>query len=623
MKFLLASLTTLILGLLLTRAARSMAHRVGFVAAPRRDRWHSKPTALMGGVAIYAAFVVGSVLFLSDWARAFPVLLSASLLFVVGLVDDLSPIKPYKKLIAQLVAAGITVYCGLRLPWTTYAPLNDLLTIFWLVGITNAVNLLDNMDGLAGGVSFIACEFLAVCFFLNGQPGDAMLPLLLGGAVLGFLFYNFNPASIFMGDCGSMFLGFMLGGTALLSNYGRTRNLMSVLLTPMLVLLIPIFDTCLVTVARKLSGRPISQGGRDHTSHRLVALGMSERRAVLMIYVFAVASSLLALMVQWLQTEVLLLLIPGFAVAVVLVGLYIGAVRIYQDEQPPTGWRVIRSFAASPYRRRMAEVLLDVVLVGMAYYGAFLLRWDGNLPPDQMVIFARTLPLVMVLTISCFLFFGVYRRLWDYTDVHDLLGIVKAVGAAGLLTSGGVLAMYKFGVLPKYNSSGPSRASLLLSVLLLLVFVTASRWSFRLIRALIVGRAKAHPEGRPVLIYGTGERAELLLRELITNSAHCYTPCGFVDPDASKAGKMIAGHPIFSLPELPAVISQHKVGDVLLADDATPASQLQDLLDLGVSLKRMSILFEAYTPMPEQLSHSGASDAIPALRPVPPLDAVN
>src|ERR1044072_6955462 len=142
------------------------------------------------------------------------------------------------------------------------------------------------MDGLAGGVSFISCLFLTITFLLNGQMTEAMLPALLGGAVLGFLAFNFSPASIFMGDCGSMFLGFMLSGTALLSATGRFRNLASVLLTPVLILMIPIFDTCMVTITRKLSGRKISQGGRDHTSHRLVALGLSERRAVLVVYLF-------------------------------------------------------------------------------------------------------------------------------------------------------------------------------------------------------------------------------------------------------------------------------------------------------------------------------------------------
>ena len=127
---------------------------------------------------------------------------------------------------------------------------------------------------------------------------EAILPAILGGAALGFLLFNFNPASIFMGDGGSMFLGFTLGGIALLSSYDRTRNVTSVLITPVLIMLIPIFDTSVVAITRKLSGRPLSQGGRDHTSHRLVALGISERRAVLLLYGLAAASGILALLVR-------------------------------------------------------------------------------------------------------------------------------------------------------------------------------------------------------------------------------------------------------------------------------------------------------------------------------------
>src|SRR5205085_6011662 len=309
----LAFVCTFTLGVFLTVLARRAATRLGFVAAPRKDRWHQRPTALMGGVAIYAAFALGYVIFVPDMRASLPVLAGGTLLFATGLVDDRFAIKPHVKLALQLIAAVGVVYSGLHLPWVNYEWVNNFLTIFWLVGITNALNLLDNMDGLAGGIAVISCAFLVVTFLLNGQSAEAVLPALLGGAALGFLVFNFSPATIFMGDCGSMFLGFMLSGTALLANTARFRSLTSVLLTPALILLIPIFDTCMVTITRKLAGRPISQGGRDHTSHRLVALGVSERRAVLLLYLFAALSGALALLVRALDTTVVLALVPVFA----------------------------------------------------------------------------------------------------------------------------------------------------------------------------------------------------------------------------------------------------------------------------------------------------------------------
>src|SRR5262249_5566173 len=140
---------TAALGLFLTFLVRYGAHRFGIVAAPRKDRWHSRPTALMGGVAIYLAFFIGCLGFAPDFPRAYPILVAATILFILGIIDDLRQLKPHTKLVMQMIAASVTVFGGLHLPWTGIEPVNDFITIIWLVGITNAINLLDNMDGLA------------------------------------------------------------------------------------------------------------------------------------------------------------------------------------------------------------------------------------------------------------------------------------------------------------------------------------------------------------------------------------------------------------------------------------------------------------------------------------------
>ena len=320
--------STFLLGLILTFVARFLANKIGAVALPKKDRWHKKPTALLGGVSILLSFLIGYFIFGPKSRTVYLILTSSTFLFFVGLIDDFRKIKPHTKLIAQLIASGFIVYFGLKLPWTSSGALNSLITIIWLVGITNAINLLDNMDGLATGISLIACFFLSVTFLLNGQDSEALLPMLLGGSLLGFLIFNFYPATIFMGDCGSMFLGFMLSGVALLSDYGRSRNLGAILLTPVLILLIPIFDTSMVTITRKLSGRHIRQGGRDHVSHRLVALGLSERRSVFVLYSFAAFSGILALMVRLLHAEELLLLIPALALIILFIGFSLAQIRV-------------------------------------------------------------------------------------------------------------------------------------------------------------------------------------------------------------------------------------------------------------------------------------------------------
>ncbi|MDT7602149.1 MAG: UDP-GlcNAc:undecaprenyl-phosphate/decaprenyl-phosphate GlcNAc-phosphate transferase, partial [Acidobacteriota bacterium] len=237
----------------LTPLVRRLARRFGVVAKPRGDRWHKKPTAMMGGAAIFLTFVVVYLTLLPHTPHGWVVVASSAFLFAVGFLDDLLHIKPYQKLIGQVMGAAVVTYYGLSLPWTQSPPVNMAITVFWLIGITNAINLLDNMDGLASGVAAIASVFLAFSFVANGQMTEALMLAAFAAVLLGFLIYNTNPATIFMGDCGSLFIGFFLSSTALLSAAGgRSRSFLPVLAVPVLILVIPIFDTTFVTVLRQL-----------------------------------------------------------------------------------------------------------------------------------------------------------------------------------------------------------------------------------------------------------------------------------------------------------------------------------------------------------------------------------
>ena len=580
----LISVVAAALGMGFTLVAGRVARLVGMVAIPREDRWHRDSIPLLGGAAIYGGFVVSYLAFSPGLTRGHQILLTGSLLFVTGLVDDAVQLKPYTKLVIQVIAAAILVYLGFHLPWVEYRWANDVLTIFWLVGITNAINLLDNMDGLAGGVTVIACAFLAITLVLNGQAAEAVLPIMLGGAVLGFLVFNFQPASIFMGDCGSMFLGFMLSGMALLSNTQRFSHLTSVLLTPVLILMLPIVDTCIVTVTRKLSGRRVSQGGRDHTSHRLVALGVSERRAVLYLYAFAAASGSLALALRWVDTPVAAALVPSFALTVVLLGFYLGKVRVYESSEQPRGFPLFNALADFAYKRRIFEILLDVGLMSLAYYGAYLIRWDGQLPDEQLVIFLKTLPVVIIVELLFLLVGGMYRGLWHHVGIHDLAVIVKSVLAGAVGSAAAVFVIYGF--------RGPSRGVVLINLLLFLLVISASRVSFRLLSAMLVGRRENHPDARPVLIYGAGEGSELLMHEILTNPNHQYAPVGFLDDDDRKAGKTFHGYRIFAHHELPELIRTHNISDVILSNYSPASGKLDALRGSGLCLRRMSVRIE-------------------------------
>jgi UDP-GlcNAc:undecaprenyl-phosphate GlcNAc-1-phosphate transferase len=255
--------------------------------------------------------------------------------FTTGLVDDLRRLRPYQKLAGQVLAAAVLLLDGVTFRGTGWPPLDCAITLFWLVGITNALNLLDNMDGLAAGVATVAAGFLAVDCWLGGQPGAAEWLAAFAGALLGFLVYNSHPASIFMGDGGALFIGIFLAALALVGKpAGDSAGPLSVAV-PVLILAVPIFDTTLVTVCRKLAGRAASQGGRDHTSHRLVALGLSERQAVWLLYGLAALAGSVAMGVRTVAVEVGLLLTAGFVVLLILFGLFLGRIPVYGETERP------------------------------------------------------------------------------------------------------------------------------------------------------------------------------------------------------------------------------------------------------------------------------------------------
>ena len=476
---LLAVAVAFVLALILTPVVRAFARRVGMVAVPKTDRWHKKPTAMLGGVVIWFTVIAAYFIFIPLTVYGPVILLASTFLFLVGLVDDVIHIKPYQKLIGQVLGAAFVVYYGLSLPWTGSVLLNMALAIFWLIGITNAINLLDNMDGLASGIAIIAAGFLALSFVNSGQFNEALIMLMFAGALLGFLVYNSNPASIFMGDCGSMFIGFFLASSSLINlTGGRSRSLLPVLAVPILVLFIPIFDTTFVTVLRKLSGRAASQGGRDHTSHRLVALGMSERHAVWMLYGFAALSGVLAILVQRARLDVSLAAIAGFTIVLTLIGVYLAGVKVYDqsDEAMALKEKPLYAFLVDvSYKRRIFEVLLDLVLIILSYWSAYALNFPPNSPAWSL--FIRTLPVLVFVKMSVFLVMGVYRGLWRYTSMSDLIVFAKAVAVSSVANL--ILLLFAF------RFEGFSRKVFIVDAVLLLIFLAGSRMAFRLFRHIL------------------------------------------------------------------------------------------------------------------------------------------
>ncbi len=295
---------------------RRLAVATGFVDAPAARKVHESPMPLMGGVAIFAGAIIATLLFFRENIPTHIVgaLIAGTLVAAVGLIDDRRNVPPLVRLAVQGVAFIILMAFGIQVRLPVPEWLNYALTFLWLLGITNAINLLDNMDGLSAGVCAVAASFIMLLGAVNAQYLVSALAAALLGACLGFLRYNFRPARIFMGDAGAYFLGFWLAVLGIQLRFPDNVNFVT-WMVPVLILGLPIFDTTLVVVSRLRRGVHPFTAGRDHTSHRLVDRGFSQREAVLMLYLIGGVFGMVALFVT--QASVIEGYFIGGVVAVV------------------------------------------------------------------------------------------------------------------------------------------------------------------------------------------------------------------------------------------------------------------------------------------------------------------
>jgi UDP-GlcNAc:undecaprenyl-phosphate GlcNAc-1-phosphate transferase len=583
-------LVALALSLALVPLARALAVRSGFVARPREDRWHRRPVALFGGAAIATSLFTCAVGF-GLW-RDLPVLVAATaMMFVVGLVDDLISLKPSTKLIAQIALASALLFFDYRLNWLESTTLDTLLTLFWIVGLTNAFNLLDNMDGLCAGVAIIVGTALLIDLLPGaaGTPAFTEARFLAGllGATGGFLVYNVHPASIFMGDSGSLLLGFSVAAVTLSTERqvpGRS-DVLSIVAAPVLVLLIPIFDTTLVTLSRWWSGRRASQGGRDHTSHRLVAMGLSERRAVTVLWLLAAVGGALGIALDYVSQT---WSAPGaiaFLLLMVLFAAYLARIRVYDDPEAAQNSASLTPIVVEfMYKRRVAEVLLDFSLVALCYYAAYRMRFEdpeGFLRNFQT--FTRSLPVVLAAQMIAFFIVGVYRGVWRHFGMMDSFVIGKGVflGAVGAQLV--ILYVYRF--------ASYSRTVFAMYGVLLLVAMTLSRASFRLVGEFV---QRQRQSGRRVAVYGAGDGGTLVVRELMSRSGGDVRIVGFIDDDPRKAGIRVQGYPVLGgLSALTVLVNAASVDAIVISARQMPPERLHNLEALcserGVELSRLRI----------------------------------
>ncbi len=541
------------------------------VAVPTDERWHEETTPTFGGVGIYAGFVGGVLLALGvgglEWSGELAgILAGTTIVFVAGLVDDLRHLSPVAKLAAQITAAVVVLASGLNVEIVGNDVLAWAIGLLWLVGITNAFNLLDNMDGLAATLALVACGYFAIDAATE-HPNDTVLvlALALGLACAGFLPFNLRPnrrAALFMGDSGSQLIGFGLASLALAASWTVAGTTVATILLPLLVLAIPILDTTLVTIARLVERRPVTQGGRDHTSHRLVYYGLSETKAVLLLAIIATAIGATALAYNVLDNG-RLTAIGVLLTFVILVqfGSFLSDLeersRRGVEGPEPSLWRAL---VFEP--RRLFEVLVDFVLICASFLAAYVLAIGGLGTDFERSVFLSALPILLASRYVLFVALGVYRRVWRFATARDVIPIVVGCIASSVVAGLLLVALRPIG-------SFPAVQIFAIDATLCTLLVGGSRLGLRLLPE---ARGRRLHRKR-VLVAGAGHAGRSLAREL--RESHAAKVVGFLDDNPRVRRRRILGISVVgSLDEAPRAIASTRADEVLVTIPEAPQERL-------------------------------------------------
>lgn len=481
---------TFLLSVVLTGITIGICRAKGWVFLPRADRWSTRAVAKCGGLAVIASFLLASI-WLPHIAAIRSVLALTAAMALLGFWDDVKPLKPTGKLVIQVMITAAAVFSGVVYPVGDHYWMSVAVSAFWIVGITNGFNLLDNMDGLSAGVAAIAV--LNLYFLVHSSTLHATVLLSFAGALLGFLVYNFHPAKIFMGDTGSLAIGFFVSCMAILETQHISQTA-SVLIAPVLLMFLPIFDTALVSVTRRLNGRAINAGARDHSSHRLVLLGLSERAAVTTLYALSAMGGVAAYLciVVWPKAGFGLILL--FLIASMLFWLYLAQLQL------PESWLSRTNVATLALPEVLVSLSLralvmsfDSVLFGVSLYLGFVLRFDHII--TSLSLFCSVWALSILTKLPLLSLFGAYRNAHSATTLKDLYPIAKSAVLSFLIMAT-VLEFF-------LRDAGVPRAVLATDVILTCCLLVIFRVANRFFSDLLPGRT----DRESCILVGNGSAA--------------------------------------------------------------------------------------------------------------------
>ena len=557
----------------LTPLVSVLARRVGAIDMPSPRKVHDSAMPRLGGVAVVAAMMVtlgGLWLFRApgypelSWNLCIALTLGLLPVFLVSCHDDVRRSGPGFKLVGQLGGASIAIAAGVHLNETVHLfdqtiPLGGLaipLSILWIVGVTNAFNLIDGLDGLSAGLGLISAASLAVVAVLTENSEIIVLSFVLLGAVAGFIPYNLHPARVFLGDSGATATGFYLACLTL--SAGSKLSVGLAVFVPLLAIGVPVADTLLSILRRILrglrqkTGISILQADREHIHHRLVRLGLNQTRAVFILYgagVMAAAVGILSLFVTASNA--------GLLLATLIAASFIGVGRLGYDEFAVLRSGVVLKLYDTPVLKSgLFYFFVDIGLVMLAFYGAVAFKYDDWDLTTHRWLLLNGFALLASVNLGVFLVFRLYDRAWRFASVDDLIGVNCAAGVSAGLA---------FVLTRLLTDSGASATLFATYAVLLMLCTSAGRSSFRV---LAYFRDASRRDGRRVAVYGAGTRGLMAFREMRRNGALKLLPVGFIDDEPSLRGRRLGGLAVLGdVTQLGRLIIQHRLEAVVFASD--------------------------------------------------------
>jgi UDP-GlcNAc:undecaprenyl-phosphate GlcNAc-1-phosphate transferase len=618
LKYLILLLLAFVSSLLFTPVVRSVARKLGALDLPGGRKVHDHPIPRLGGFSIFVTFnlilIIASQIdfffFPSDFLREINFLwlmVASSIMLGVGAVDDFRRVPPSIKFFFQIIAGLIVALACVKIQVITL-PFGKInlgiwsipVTIVWVVAITNAVNLLDGLDGLAAGTSFIICLAMFGISLLNQNIGIALCSAILAGSILGFLKYNFYPASIFLGDSGAYFLGFILSVLPLLGGLKGTATF--AILVPILALGLPIMDTALSMVRRLLrslhimeideeknqikfffvDGFSMFRADRNHIHHRLLQMGLTQRKAVILLYAISLVLGALAFSSVYFKNI-------NYALFLTTIGIasYIGVRKLgYSEIQILRNGALLPLFDAPVVNIRILRFFVDMAFIALSYYLAFLLRFEGTFEPSIKEYYLMTIPLVLTIKMGIFYLSGLYKGAWRYTSVSDVVKMLKAVALGCFVSALVVWAIPGYGVI--------SLSVLVIDFNILFFMVTGARTSFRILEHFHISD---NHDGRKVLIFGVDKSSLQALNEFINNPRLGLSPVGFIDEDERNRGKQVSGYPILgTLDSIENILKNNSISEVIVTGKNLSEGKIERLSqicnDHHISLRRFQTHLE-------------------------------